>query len=279
MAAIGLALQANVPLALHGAPGTGKTSLIRRLGDILKWPTHTMTVTIHDATDFAGLPYLSSHGSLETRTMRASLQWAVALAAQAAQRGGNGLLFFDDIAYAPPAVQNALLQIVQDRRVGDFQLPLGVRCAAALNPLATAVSMRLLTAPLANRMVHITWAPDADSWAQGYLSDWRLTLPAVPEGWRQRLSATRAKVTGFIRSRPSFLSSEPAEAAAQGGPWPSGRTWDMVSTLLSACDAADTNAEVRRLLVAGAVGESAAAAYLEWERQVRVTQQVVGTAG
>jgi hypothetical protein len=237
-----------------------------------------MTVTIHDATDFAGLPYLSSNGSLETRTMRASLQWAVALAAQATQRGGNGLLFFDDIAYAPPAVQNALLQIVQDRRVGDFQLPFGVRCAAALNPLATAASMRLLTAPLANRMVHITWAPDADSWAEGYLSDWHLTLPALHEGWRQRVPATRAKVTAFIRSRPRFLNSEPAEVGAQGGPWPSGRTWDMLSTLLSASDAAGTNAEVRRLLTTGAVGEAAAAAYLEWEPQARTVHQVVGTA-
>jgi MoxR-like ATPase len=274
-AAISLALQANVPLALRGAPGTGKTSLIRRIADTLKWPIHTMTATIHDATDFAGLPYLSSNGTLDTQTKRASLQWAVALAAK---HDGNGLLFFDDIAYAPPAVQNALLQIVQERRVGDFQLPYGVRCAAALNPLETATSMRLLTAPFANRMVHITWAPDAESWGEGYLSDWRLTLSALPEGWRQRLSATRARVTAFIRSRPSFLNSQPTEPGAQGGPWPSGRTWDMVSTLLTACDAADANAEVRRLLATGAVGENAAGAYLAWEREVGSTQQMVGTA-
>jgi hypothetical protein len=138
--------------------------------------------------------------------------------------------------------------------------------------------MRLLTAPLANRMVHITWAPDADSWAEGYLSDWHLTLPALPEGWRQGLPATRAKVTAFIRSRPSFLNSEPGEAGAQGGPWPSGRTWDMLSTLLSACDTAGTNAEVRRLLTVGAIGETAASAYLEWERGARAVQQAVGTA-
>lgn len=52
----------------------------------------------------------------------------------------------------------------------------------------------------------------------------------------------------------------------------------MLSTLLSACDAAGTNAEVRRLLTAGAVGEAAAAAYLEWESQAPAAQQVVGTA-
>lgn len=277
MAAIGLALVANVPVALHGAPGTGKTSLVRSMADIFRWPIHTMTATIHDATDFAGLAYLSSNGTLDTRTMRASLQWAVGLAKEAMNNDGNGLLFFDDISYAPPAVQNALLQIVQERRVGDFQLPFGVRCAAAINPHDTAASMRLLTAPLANRMVHIMWAPDAESWVEGTMSGWRPTVPPLHEGWQHCLPATRAKVTTFIRSHPSFLHSEPAEPSAQGGPWPSRRTWDMLITLLSACDAADVNMEVRRLLAAGAVGESTAAAYLAWAEQAKFAEKIAST--
>lgn len=276
-AAVGLAILANVPVALHGAPGTGKTSLVRAIADTFRWPIHTMTATIHDATDFAGLAYLSSSGTLDTHTMRASLQWAVALAKEALKNDGNGLLFFDDISYAPPAVQNALLQIVQERRIGDFQMPFGVRCAAALNPLETAESMRLLTAPLANRMVHITWAPDTESWVDGTLSGWRFIRPALPEGWREHLPATRAKVTAFIRSQPSLLHRQPAEPDAQGGPWPSRRTWDMVLALLSACDAAAANAEVRRLLVAGAVGENAGATYLAWERQAHLAEQMVST--
>jgi len=263
--AIAVAILANVPVALRGDPGTGKTSLVRSIADALRWPIHTMTATIHDATDFAGMAYLSSNGTLDTRTNRASLQWAVALAQESVKCGGNGLLFFDDISYAPPAVQNALLQIVQERRVGEFQLPFGVRCAAALNPMDTAASMRALTAPLANRMVHITWAPDADSWAEGNLSGWHLTLPNFPEKWQHGFAATRAKVTAFIRTRPNYLHSEPTDESAQGGPWPSGRTWEMVITLLSACDAAGAGAEVRRLLTAGAVGQTAAAEYLAWE--------------
>ena len=43
--------------------------------------------------------------------------------------------------------------------------------------------------------------------------------------------------------------------------------------LLSACDAADANANVRWLLTAGAVGENAAAAYLAWTREGHFTGQ------
>jgi hypothetical protein len=268
--AIGLALLANVPLALRGAPGTGKTSLLRSIAGTLRWPIYTISTTIHDPTDFSGLPYLSQNGSLETRTMRAPLQWAITLGEQAAKNDGHGLLFFDDIAYAPPAVQNALLQIIQERRVGDYQLPPGVRCTAALNPGDTAASMRPLTAPLANRMVHLTWAPDALSWSDGYLAGWRHALPTLPQTWVRGFPEMQAKLAAFVRSHPQLLHREPADELAQSRPWPSARTWEMLGRLMSACDASCAGDSVRWMLAAGCVGEEAAAEYMKWERQQAV---------
>src|SRR5690348_10700631 len=81
--AIEIALLANVPLALWGAPGTGKTSLLRSIAYTFGWPLHMMTATIHDPTDFSGLRFLSG-GTLSARTMRAPLDWAVRLAEEAA---------------------------------------------------------------------------------------------------------------------------------------------------------------------------------------------------
>jgi hypothetical protein len=139
--------------------------------------------------------------------------------------------------------------------------------------------MRVLTAPLANRMVHVTWAPDGASWADGYTSGWRLTLPALPQDWQRRLLPTRATIAAFIRSRPDLLHREPAGQDDQGRPWPSGRTWDMLSTLLTACDATGANISVRWLLTAGAVGEDAATEYLRWEREARLRPETVRTPG
>lgn len=48
----------------------------------------------------------------------ATPDWAVRLA-----RAGQGLLFFDELSSAPPAVQAALLRVVLERRVGNLVLP------------------------------------------------------------------------------------------------------------------------------------------------------------
>ncbi|HLY21580.1 MAG TPA: ATP-binding protein [bacterium] len=264
--AIEIALFANIPVALWGAPGTGKTSLLRSIAQKMDWPLYTTTAAIHAPTDFTGLSFLSG-GTLTAHTMRAPLEWAVTLAEEAAKHAGNGLVFFDDLAYAPLGVQNALLQIVLERRVDQFQLPAGVRCAAALDPVALVPNAVVaLTAPLANRMVHLAWSPNGSWWVAGFRSGWPLERRAFPQDWENSLPAARNRVADFIEQRPELLNREPDDGDAQSGPWPSGRTWDMLSRLLAACDAVGAGAQARRLLAVGAVGTEAGKAYLNWER-------------
>lgn len=265
--AIQLALFANIPVALWGAPGTGKTSLLRSIAHKMGWPLYTTTAAIHDPADFAGMSFLSG-GTLTAHTMRAPLEWAVTLAGEAVKHEGNGLVFFDDVGFAPLQVQNALLQIVLERRVDQFQLPAGVRCAVALDPIATVPDASALTAPLANRMTHLAWVPEASWWLAGFRSEWSLDLDPFPRDWERCLPAARQRVADFIERRPELLNFEPGDPDAQSGPWPSGRTWDMLSRLLAACDAIGSRTDVRWLLATGAVGRDAGGDYLEWERSV-----------
>jgi hypothetical protein len=264
--AIEIALLANIPVALWGAPGTGKTSMLRSIAERMEWPLYTTTAAIHEPADFTGLAFLSG-GTLTAHTMRAPLEWAVTLAAEAAKHEGNALIFFDDLGFAPLAVQNALLQIVLERRVDQFQLPPGVRCATALDPIATVPDAAPLTAPLANRMVHLAWAPTASWWVAGFRAGWPFNRQTFPDDWERHLPAARGRVAAFIELRPELLNLEPTDRDKQSGAWPSGRTWDMLSRLLAACDAMGSGAEVRRLLVTGAVGRDAGSDYLDWERE------------
>lgn len=264
--AVQLALFANIPVALWGSPGTGKTSLLRSFAETLGWPLYTTTAAIHEPSDFSGLSFLSG-GTLTAHTMRAPLEWAVNLAAEAAKYEGNGLVFFDDLGFAPMGVQNALLQIVLERRVDQFQLPSGVRCAAALDPIAAGPNPSVLTAPLANRMVHLAWAPDASWWVAGFRAGWPVEPPTIPRDWEHNVPASRERVAAFIESRPDLLNRAPTDRETQSGAWPSGRTWDMLSRLLAASDAVSASADVRWLLATGAVGTDAGGDYLAWERE------------
>src|ERR1039457_7360665 len=111
--ALGVAVAARVPGLRGGAPGTGKTSVIRAMASGLGWPCETVIASIREPSDFAGLPVVVGEG-----VRFAPPTWARRLA-----EAGRGLLFLDELSTAPPAVQAALLRVVLERVVGDLTLP------------------------------------------------------------------------------------------------------------------------------------------------------------
>ena len=124
VAALTVAVAARVPVLLWGAPGTGKTSVIRAMAGALGWPCETVIASIREPSDFAGLPVVVGDG-----VRFAPPAWARRLA-----EAGRGLLFLDELSTAPPAVQAALLRVVLERVVGDLELPPEVAVVAAANP-------------------------------------------------------------------------------------------------------------------------------------------------
>ncbi len=54
--ALAMSVTAGVPVVLWGSPGTGKTSVVRSLGESLGWPVEVVVGSIREPTDFAGLP-------------------------------------------------------------------------------------------------------------------------------------------------------------------------------------------------------------------------------
>ena len=93
--ALGVAVAARVPVLLWGAPGTGKTSAIRAMAQIMGLPCETVIASIREPSDFAGLPIVVGDG-----VRFAPPAWARRLA-----EAGHGLLFLDELSTAPPAVQ------------------------------------------------------------------------------------------------------------------------------------------------------------------------------
>jgi hypothetical protein len=159
-----------------------------------------------------------------------------------------------------------MLRVVLERHVGDLALPAGVRIVSAANPPDEAADGWELSAPMANRLVHLDWAVDGEAVAQGLAVGFGVptaVLDRPPPGPAQDLAA-RSLVGAFLHVRPALVLDLPKSSAAAGRGWPSPRSWEMVARLLAAADAAGATSEVRSLLVTGAVGEGAGLEMLSW---------------
>ena len=77
-----------------------------------------------------------------------------------------------------------------------------------------------------------------------------------------RAASVVAAVTGFIAHRPDLLDPEPKLRDEACGPWPSRRTWDMLTKVLRHLRAEDLAAT--RAAVFGLVGGQAGRAFLTW---------------
>ncbi|MFZ0387828.1 MAG: MoxR family ATPase, partial [Solirubrobacteraceae bacterium] len=186
--ALGTAIAAGVPVLLWGAPGTGKTSVIRAIADTAGLPCEVVIASIREPSDFAGLPIIDrGDGSRPPSVVFAPPSWATALSAS-----GRGLAFFDEISTAPPAVQAALLRVVLERTVGDLKLPDTVSVVAAANPPEQAADGWDLSPPLANRFCHLDWPVDARTVADGFAGGWPTPAPPqLPAGWELRVPVAR----------------------------------------------------------------------------------------
>ncbi len=288
MDALSTAVAANLPVILWGAPGTGKTSAVLAMGRRLGLPVEVVVGSIREPSDFAGLPMLR-----DGRTWFAPPRWAERLAAS-----GHGILFLDELTTAPPAVQAAMLRVVLERTVGDLTLPGQVRIVAAANPPEQAADGWDLSAPLANRLIHLDWQITAASVTEGFTTGFAPPdrppfssaghpapgLTKSPEFESNRwpwdgcapdkgsVGRAKALVGAFLRVRPELVLAVPDGPARA---WPSPRTWELAATALActsgtACTAGTEAAaqRVRAELVVGAVGEAAGYELLSWIRDL-----------
>lgn len=249
--ALTLAVAADLPVLLWGEPGIGKTAALTQLAAALDLPLTTVIASVHEPSDFSGLPIVGDDPA-EQGVPMAPPDWAVRLV-----RAGRGLLFLDELSTAPPAVQAALLRLVLERRIGALQLPPGVRIVAAANPRSSAADGWELSPPLANRFVHLQWTHDHEVVVRGLGGTWpRATLPRLdPEGLSEAVDFARRAVCGLLTARPGLVHRLPSTETRRGGAWPSPRSWQTALCLIAFATAGGSSRDVLSLLVRGAVGD------------------------
>lgn len=220
----------NVPVFLWGAPGIGKSSIVKQIAEEQGMECIDLRLSLMDPTDLKGIPFYDkdSHTAL----------WAPPAFLP---REGKGILFLDELNSAPPSVQASAYQLILDRAVGEYKLPDGWAIVAAGNREADRGVTYRMAAPLANRFVHFEMDVSVDDWRF-----WAFQSDIDP------------KIISYISHKPEHLFMFDAKSEAKSFATP--RSWSYVDSIIK------TDLDPILLLdaISGAVGEEVAVSFLSF---------------
>lgn len=261
--------EVGIPVFIWGKPGVGKSSFIEALAQP-DFPVLTLVASIHDPTDFSGLPVFK-----DDKVHYAPPAWLDLFA-----QHGQGILFLDELTTAPPSVQAALLRVVLERRIGFHALPKGVRVVAAANPTDMMVGGWELSPPLRNRFVHIQWDLPLEVFVVGLTDGFvKGTLSAISAGQHQKLLVEwKTKIAAFLQQMPEALHGNMEESRFA---FASPRSWDNLAALLATCEILDEVPTASKApsdtclqLIKGCIGEGLAVPIVNFLQELKLPNPV-----
>jgi hypothetical protein len=250
--------ETNIPLHVIGAPGVGKTAAIEAYARERGVPVVVIIGSTREPADITGLPYIDP----ETKQVHYSPDPAI----RELLNYNEAILFLDEFSNTTPPVQAALLRLVNERRVGTYTLPAGIRIIAASNPIHQAADGNELSLPMQSRFTHVEYPFNADEWLREFPRNWG--EPIQPEKYglnipAETLSFARSLVASFLDSKRELILDVPQEATGKYG-YPCPRTWDFVSRYVASCLHAQVSPIEASTLYIGTVGEGAGLEFTHW---------------
>ncbi len=225
-------VEQRVPTFLWGAPGIGKSSIVKQIAQDKEVGFIDLRLALMDPTDLKGIPFYDkeSHTAL----------WAPPAFLP---RHGEGILFLDELNSAPPSVQASAYQLILDRKVGEYELPSGWAIVAAGNREGDRGVTYRMPSPLANRFVHFEMEVDVE--------DWRLW--AYKKGLDER-------VISYISYRNEHLFTFDAKSDAKSFATP--RSWEYVDKILKST----ITKELLLDTLSGAIGREVGVSFLSFAK-------------
>jgi hypothetical protein len=255
----------GLPLNIVGLSGIGKSQRVGAAVRSLGLPFQKVFPSHKQPEDFGGAIVPTPDGVV----LECILPQARALMA-----AGQGVLFIDELTTARPAVQGPCLGLVDERKVGDHQLPNKVRVLAGMNPPEYAAGGFALEAALANRFVHIdAGKPEVGTWGDWMMGRSMSSLPSfqqaeqmVKDNWHHHWGQVRALVVGFVQAQgASMLHNQPTPDSEEGsGAWPSPRTWYFGTCAITTVRCLNLPKELENELLFGCIGSKHEVEWVEW---------------
>ena len=230
-AAIRTCFKVGRPVFLWGAPGIGKSDIVKQLADEGGREVVDVRLSLWEPTDIKGIPFFNP----ETHTM----EWAPPIELPQDPES-TAVLFLDELNSAAPATQAAAYQLILNRRVGTYKLPKGVSIVAAGNRESDKGVTYRMPAPLANRFLHLELKTNHADWEQ-----WAV------------LNKINEQVVGYLGFAKQDLYDFDPRSSSRAFATP--RSWSFVSDLLKD----DTLSENTLTdLISGAVGDGLAVKFM-----------------
>jgi hypothetical protein len=228
------AFKVKKQVLLVGAPGVGKTDMVRESVTRAGAECLTMHPAIGEPTDFKGLPAKAQDADHATFLPYGEL-WELVNVRKLT------VCFIDDLGQATEAVQKALMHLLRGRHVNGHHISEQVVFCGATNNVGQRAGVTGIIEPVKSRWDSIINVEnDIDGW-----TNWAIAhdMPAM--------------LIAFLRTRPELLHQFEPTRELVNGPCP--RTWEAFGRWI--------NDDLRAFdVLAGAVGKGPATEYLAFEK-------------
>ncbi|MES3020760.1 MAG: MoxR family ATPase [Pseudomonadota bacterium] len=188
------------PVFMWGAPGIGKSALVRRFADAVGMECVSLLGSQLAPEDLLGIPKID--GECSRFYPPASIV-----------RAQPFVLFLDELNASSHEIQKAFYSLILEQRVGEYRLPAGTIVIGAGNRARDAAIVKPMPSALVNRLVHVHLRTDHRQWLA-----W-----AINEG------GIHPWVVQYIQMRPDHLWSEPPKHEEA---FSTPRSWHMLSDAL-----------------------------------------------
>lgn len=228
----------KVNLCLKGHQGIGKTQILQQVAKELGWDYKAIYCAQTSTEDLIGMPKIvdDGKGGLSTEFAKPTLF----------PDKENTIFVLEEINRAPLEVQQSVLQLLTDKKIGNFVLPKNTLICACINPTDSVYMTQELDSVFVNRMVTIDVETSIDEFC------------AYAE--KKGVDPDIINYIGSLNSSQAAIhfTPKPSENTI-GKPMASPRTWMIANDILKL----DVSDSVLTQMLIGALGKETATNFLQ----------------
>lgn len=235
IALLSMAAEADLAAFIQSQPGVGKSNIVRDLAKAWGLNFVDIRLATRSPVDVGGYPTLSNQDGREVMKFIQTGELPIT--------PGN-IIFLDEFSCATRATQSAALQLVLERRIGEYVVPENTFIVLAGNRKIDKVHVEELSSALVNRVMMIEMKPS--------ISDW--TVWANNHGLNDQMIA-------FLEHRPELLNDFDGAKWDKASAFATPRSWEAADRVTNTDSYKSASEMYQANALAGVIGAPASSEY------------------